>query len=325
MAREHARIQCSIWKPGDDFRHRSAPAQRLFFVLLSQREINNAGVLPLMIGKWAKLSADTTVGDIRTALAELVEHRYVVVDEDTEQALVRTYIRNDGVMNHPFTRKSAMTAAESIDSPLLRREVAEELRRIGHPEALATADKIDPPSRPAANGVGAESQRDQSGVRAPTYVEHAVGVATGDTERDQSGVTVGDTEALHPSDVEMGKGRGKGKSLPVGGRVGEARERATDQPPPTAEPSTGRPADRCSRHLGTTHDGPCRACATAREAAARWDADDARRRVMAARRCTWCDPEGWRIDPANRHRGPLAPGRRCDHTPLTPEMLGAST
>jgi hypothetical protein len=97
-----------------------------------------------------------------------------------------------------------------------------------------------------------------------------------------------------------------------------------DQEPPTRNPPNGRPADRCSKHLGTDHDGACRACASARELAERWDADTARRRVMAARGCQWCDAEGWRIDPANRHRGPLHPGRRCDHTPLTPEMLGAS-
>ena len=67
MAREHARIQCSIWRPGDDFRERSPEAQRLYFLIVSQPQLNNAGLIPLMVNKWARCSAHTDASDIEKA------------------------------------------------------------------------------------------------------------------------------------------------------------------------------------------------------------------------------------------------------------------
>ncbi|MDN5854343.1 MAG: hypothetical protein L0K86_16115 [Actinomycetia bacterium] len=144
MAREHARILCSVWRPDSDFRTLTPDAQRLYFLLLSQRELNNAGVMPVMVNKWARCSAGTTSGDVEKALAELAEHRYVLVDWDTEELFVRTFMRNDGILKHPYTRRSALRSAEQIESPMLRREAAADLLRTGHPEGIETASRLDP-------------------------------------------------------------------------------------------------------------------------------------------------------------------------------------
>lgn len=295
MAREHARILCSIWQPDSDFRARSPEAQRLYFVLLSQRELNNAGVMPVMVSKWARHSASTTVEDIEKALGELAEHRYVVLDRDTEELFVRSFMRNDGTLKHPYTRRSALRSAEQIESRALRREAARELVRIGHPEAVETALRLDPDA---------------------TSTTHRDAIPATTQQPDATPTEQPDPTPSIPRRGWGGEGEGGGVTS-EGGSVGGSRVRAQ------GPPSQDRPAEQCAKHAGTDFDGPCRRCGDARAAAEQWDRDTDRARRVAIRACDWCDGDGWRIDPRNRHRGPLTPGRRCDHTPLTPEQLEA--
>jgi hypothetical protein len=156
MAREYGRILCGIWTD-PQWRARSPLAQWLYFLLISQRAINTCGVLPLQVSKWARGSEAVTVADVETALAELSQHRYVVVDGDTEEVLVRSFIRNDGVAKHPNMLKNALRVARQVESPLLRAALAQELRRLDLAVAAEVADEIDPDSsraqaEPGANG-----------------------------------------------------------------------------------------------------------------------------------------------------------------------------
>lgn len=190
MAREHARIHLGVW--GDeDFQDLDPAAQRLYFLLLSQKTINNAGVLPLHISKWARGSKKTTIDDIREALAELVAERYVLVDEHTEEALVRTFIRGDGIAKHRYMLKNALTVARQTESPNLRRALAVELRRLGNPDADQVAAELDatpdrtPPER-HSNGIpmASEPQSNAHGegegvVQLGTPAERNVGTSVG--------------------------------------------------------------------------------------------------------------------------------------------------
>jgi hypothetical protein len=142
MARDHARLLTSIWDPTSEFRQLPADAQRVYMLLVSQRSINHAGVLPLTVRKWANCSPDTTVEDVWSALKVLAEERYIVVDQDTEEVLVRSYIRNDGVAKQPNVLKAALRLAEAVESPKLRVALASELRRLGMEHAGEVADAL---------------------------------------------------------------------------------------------------------------------------------------------------------------------------------------
>jgi hypothetical protein len=142
VAREHARISLGIWND-PDFQDLRPEEQRLYFLLLSQKTINNAGVLPLQVSKWAKGSKHTTVDDIEVALAGLRAGRFVLVDDDTEEVLVRSFVRNDGVAKHRYMLKNALSMARQVESPMLRRALAAELRRLGNPEADQVAAELD--------------------------------------------------------------------------------------------------------------------------------------------------------------------------------------
>lgn len=143
MAREHARILCRIWSD-EDFRQRSPEAQRMYFLLLSQRGLNHAGVLPLTVQRWANCSPGTTPEDVLVALEELVAHGYVVFDPATDELLVRSFLRNDGVVKQPNVFKSALRHAREVESLEIRAALAVELRRLSNVDADRAAVDLDP-------------------------------------------------------------------------------------------------------------------------------------------------------------------------------------
>jgi len=305
MAREHARILCSIWSPGDDFRARTPGAQRLYFLILSQRELNNAGVIPLMVSKWARCSTSTTADDIETDLQELEQHRYLVVDRDTDEVLVRSFIRNDGIAKQPNMLKSALRYARQIESASLRSALAEELVRIGHRDTIETASVIDPGTHRAT--------QDETPMR---------DIAEAITEPPATGVEEPSADPSSTS-VEEGCGVGEGEgeggtSSSRGGSGGGTRKRANPAPPP--EPLRDPTNPRCAQHrdIPATDRGPnCRACAAVRREVEALPPVDAAAAERAARRdlidrCPDCDETGM------RDLGDVGVGR-CTHPLLLEE------
>lgn len=129
MARKHAEIILSIWDDVD-FVALSESAQRLYFLLLSQKDLTYAGTLPMRLRRWAKLSRTTTAESVAAALAELDAARLVVCDHDTEEVLIRSFVRRDGVYKLPNLLAGAIRESFEITSPVLRAALADELRRL---------------------------------------------------------------------------------------------------------------------------------------------------------------------------------------------------
>lgn len=143
MAREHARILSRIWTD-ELFCARSAMAQRLYLLMISQASVNNAGVLPLTIRRWAQKAPDTEPEDVETSLMELESTLFVIVDHDTEEVLIRSFMRNDGVAKQPKVLINACNVARQVESATIREQLAVELRRIGTDRTLEAADVLDP-------------------------------------------------------------------------------------------------------------------------------------------------------------------------------------
>jgi len=129
MPRDHARVLIRIWAD-DDFTTLTEAAQRFYVLLLSQEHINRAGVLDLRPRRWARLAADSTTASVDKALRELDAARFVAVDDDTEELLVRSFIRNDGIVRQPNVLKNALNSARQVQSRKLREILAEELRKL---------------------------------------------------------------------------------------------------------------------------------------------------------------------------------------------------
>lgn len=169
MARSEARLQFGIWSKGLD--GLSAHAKLLYAVLLTEPTLNHCGVGAVRLSRWARnasLSLDETEG----ALDELAISQHVLIDEDTEEVFVRSFMRNDEVEKQPYVLKGALREALQASSPIIRLSIATELRKMAprrpdgvsklggkvtYPDPHATADILDPPPAPKPTPKGSET------------------------------------------------------------------------------------------------------------------------------------------------------------------------
>lgn len=142
MANAAALIRESLWRDRD-FRKLPRSAQCTYQQLLAQKDLDCAGVLTLHLELLAKGCDELTVDELRLDFAVLEHARFIFVDEDTDELLIRTYVRTVSAKS-PNAWKSAKKAALLVESPKIRRELASELRRIGRSDASEIADQLNP-------------------------------------------------------------------------------------------------------------------------------------------------------------------------------------
>lgn len=143
MANAAGMIYESIWRD-PDWRRLSRGAQALYMQLLSQKELDCAGILPLQPEKWATGCQGLSVEQVWGDLNELQDARFVFYDTGTYEALIRTHVRNSNVPKVPNMRKSAIRSACLVGSQRLREVLAVELRASGRADFVAAADEINP-------------------------------------------------------------------------------------------------------------------------------------------------------------------------------------
>lgn len=128
MPRDHARIQTAIWSD-PDFRQLPERAQRMYFVVLSQPRLNYCGVLDYMPTRLAKFSADSTPKTVGNAVSILENRGFVLVDPDTSELLVRSFVRHDGLLDSPNVTKAMVKDYWAVLSDDIKKAVVEELSR----------------------------------------------------------------------------------------------------------------------------------------------------------------------------------------------------
>lgn len=129
MARAFGRILNTIWDD-PDFLALTASEQRTYLFLISQPNISWSGLLPLTLRRWGAKARGLTAQQILTDLRGLDEARFVALDEDTEEVLVRSLMRRDEVWKMPRILGSAVANAVGISSRKIRRILLAELDRI---------------------------------------------------------------------------------------------------------------------------------------------------------------------------------------------------
>ena len=135
MARDHARIELNIWTD-DDWLDLTPGAQHLYLVLLTHPDLSYAGVADWRPNRLRVMASRWDADDVKRAAEELARNLYIVVDEDTEEVLVRSFVRNDGLMKQPNLAKAMVKAARSIASRNIRAVLVHELLRLheDHPD-----------------------------------------------------------------------------------------------------------------------------------------------------------------------------------------------
>ncbi|GAA3223068.1 hypothetical protein [Actinocorallia longicatena] len=148
MARDHGRIHWAMWND-QDFRDLDGDAQRLFMLALTQPGLSYAGVVPYTLRRWSQLARDSTVPKLRKAVTALEKARYVVVDEDAEELLIRSFIRNDGLLDSPNICRAMVKDFAAVGSSLLRSVIVCEIYRLAtenprQGNAKSWSEAIDP-------------------------------------------------------------------------------------------------------------------------------------------------------------------------------------
>jgi hypothetical protein len=155
VSRNYAQIFTAIWRDPDFIALRES-TQRAYLMLVTQPGISAAGILPLTLRRWAKLAEDSTIASLRADLVLLHRAGMVVVDEDTEELLVRSFVRHDNGYKNPRRQPSIRDAANEVESGRLRRVLADELTRLGCPRWMA---EMAPP--PVGKPQGADAGADE--------------------------------------------------------------------------------------------------------------------------------------------------------------------
>lgn len=178
MARKEARIFTNIWDD-EDFVAAHELEQRGYLFLVSQPDLEHSGVLPLRRSRWARKGPSLSGEDWDKLLISMERRKFVVVDWDTEEVLVRSLIRRDMVFKEPNVMRSAIKHVSTIESKTILLALAAEMCRIrvefpsltkGQEDALsemesALAERVgphppsldrnptdDPPSNPSPKG-----------------------------------------------------------------------------------------------------------------------------------------------------------------------------
>lgn len=128
MARDHARIKTSIWDDAD-FLALRVSGQHAYFMLASNLGLSRCGVITYVPARYTHLAADLTESKIRKAVDELAATNFAVVDQRTQELLVRSYVRHDGVLDRLNMGKAVGTAFEAVVSSRIRDAIGHELRR----------------------------------------------------------------------------------------------------------------------------------------------------------------------------------------------------
>lgn len=135
MARDRAKINTGIWGSGD-WKSLTRDQQWLYTTLLTRPELNHVGVGDWRVRRLSNLVTETTTQDVEDAALVLQQRRFILVDEESEEVLIRSFLKHDGVLDNPNLGASIKGAYDSVTSTMLQQVVIYELRKLtdGNPD-----------------------------------------------------------------------------------------------------------------------------------------------------------------------------------------------
>lgn len=142
MASDRAYINRGIWNDADH-RQLTLEAQHLYYLLLTHPTLSYVGVVDWRPNRLTPFARGLTVERVEAAAAELSAGLYIVIDEDTEEVLIRSWVKHDGVLKQPRLAVSMANAYTRTASNELRAVIVHELsrQREAHPEYACWEDK----------------------------------------------------------------------------------------------------------------------------------------------------------------------------------------
>ncbi len=194
MARSEGRILVEIWDD-PDFIALLIEDQRNYLFLFSQRDTAHTGVLPLRERRWSNTAMDATPSGISASLRRLEAAGFVVVDESTEEVLVRSLIRRDKIFRQPNVLRAAQDQMAQIASRKIRSALLTELDRIAAEQQVTglSATVLSAMREALAKGIG-----NPSDMPTPDPSDDPTGIPTSDGPGERGVVTAVSSDSPYP-------------------------------------------------------------------------------------------------------------------------------
>lgn len=129
MARDHANLRIDIWAD-EDYVDLLSTGQWLYYRLLTHETLSYCGVVDWRPGRIAASARDLTATDVEMFAAELEERDFLVIDRSTEEALVRSFVKHDGLMDKWNLAEAVARTFTGVASQQLRGVIVNELTRL---------------------------------------------------------------------------------------------------------------------------------------------------------------------------------------------------
>lgn len=295
--KDHARINLDIWG-NDDWLDLTPPAQHLYFVLWTSPQLSYCGTGEWHPGKIAAKARGWTADAVDVAGVELAHELFLLIDVLTEEFILRSWIKHDGLWRTPNMAVSMANARAELSSRALRGVIVHEVSKLKarEPESsswdrdavanMLTQKAIDPTTLEPYHGLNPSVNPPPNPWSNPTANPWPNPPANGQPNPSVNPPpNPGPTPAPAPTSLTP---------TPTGGYVTGERHQNT------ADDSNDPPNPFCPKHMPDGTDKPCRACRAAREARELWDkqhkASEANSRVVFLREiadCRDCDEKGW--------------------------------
>jgi hypothetical protein len=125
MARTFGRVKAEAWDVGSEVRALTLEEQALYWMLISQPAVSIVGTLSYDPRRWSRLAEGLEREHVEELLDVLAARRFVIVDEEAGELLVRSFVKH----NEPWKLPNLLTAARSefraTESPAIREYLAE--------------------------------------------------------------------------------------------------------------------------------------------------------------------------------------------------------
>lgn len=129
MARDRAAIRIDMWSDGD-WRDLPLGEQHLYMLLISHPKLSYAGVTEWHPGKLAAMTNGVNADHIVAAAAVLESQGFIVVEPSTDEVLVRSFIKHDGLMKQPRLVVSMTNAYAAVASRRIQMVIAHEVQKL---------------------------------------------------------------------------------------------------------------------------------------------------------------------------------------------------
>ncbi|ASN20675.1 hypothetical protein [Arthrobacter sp. YN] len=129
MARDRASINTAI-HTDDDWRELNVIEQHLYWLLMTHPKLSYVGVADWRPARLAAMTKGMTADTIRAAAEGLQAARFVLIDDETEEILIRSFLRHDGLLKQPKLSISMVNSYADVASKRIRQVLTFELQRL---------------------------------------------------------------------------------------------------------------------------------------------------------------------------------------------------